>query len=67
MLPIEPVPSLVSLPEVVPLSVSDANVHMALAGQLRLDGYDAILRHAARRKLAFDRRVEASRAGHVTF
>jgi hypothetical protein len=46
---------------------SDINAHMAYVGQQRLDGYDAIVRHAIKRKAAFDKRVLARSPREVIF
>ncbi|KAL1946364.1 hypothetical protein VTO73DRAFT_15491 [Trametes versicolor] len=50
-----------------PLSVEDAAKHVAYVAQQHLDGYDEALRHALKRKKAFDKRVLASAAGEVVF
>jgi hypothetical protein len=49
------------------LKMSDADMHMTYAAQQRLDGYAAAVRHALKRKTAFDKRVLAERAGEVVF
>src|SRR6267154_4233092 len=46
---------------------SDINTHMAYVGQQQLDGYDAIVRHAIKRKAAFDKRVLARSPREVIF
>lgn len=48
-------------------SAADAAVHLAYVEQQGLDGYDATVRHAARRKAAFDRRVRRDLPGVVSF
>ncbi|THU79839.1 hypothetical protein K435DRAFT_605297, partial [Dendrothele bispora CBS 962.96] len=45
----------------------DVDVQMAYAKQQRLDGYDAIVRHAIKRKKVFDKRVLKHHPGEVTF
>ncbi|THU83661.1 hypothetical protein K435DRAFT_608567, partial [Dendrothele bispora CBS 962.96] len=45
----------------------DVEVQMAYVEQQRLDGYDMIVRHALRRKEAFDRRVLRRDPGEVIF
>ncbi|KAH7917343.1 hypothetical protein BV22DRAFT_986307, partial [Leucogyrophana mollusca] len=40
---------------------------MAYVAQQRLDGYDAAVRHAVKRKAAFDKRVIAKKPGEVIF
>ncbi|KAH7919481.1 hypothetical protein BV22DRAFT_987328, partial [Leucogyrophana mollusca] len=45
----------------------DAATHMAYVAQQRLDGYDSIVKHALKRKDAFDRRVLRSQPGEVIF
>jgi hypothetical protein len=37
------------------LRLSDVNVHMAYVAQQRLDGYEAIVQHAIKRKATFDK------------
>ncbi|PSR72521.1 hypothetical protein PHLCEN_2v11621 [Hermanssonia centrifuga] len=48
-------------------TADDADVHFLYAEQQRLDGYNAAVHHATKRKDAFDKRVVRSRAGDVTF
>ena len=57
-----------------PLSISSAEplpteveTQMAYVAQQRLDGYEAIVRHAVSRKGAFDRRMLAKKPGQVIF
>jgi transposase InsO family protein len=45
---------------------AEAAVHMAYAAQQRVDGYEAIVKHAINRKNAFDRRM-TKRSGEVIF
>lgn len=49
------------------LTPADVNTHLTYAAQQRLDGYAEAIHHAIRRKATFDRRVQSSRAGVVTF
>lgn len=49
------------------LRPADANAHMAYVGQQQLDGYDATVRHAIKRKKAFDKRVLAHSPREVIF
>jgi hypothetical protein len=46
---------------------ADMNAHMAYVGQQQLDGYDATVRHAIKRKKAFDKRVLAHSPREVIF
>ena len=57
-----------------PLSISGSELtpkksetQMAYVAQQRLDGYDAIVRHAVSRKGAFDRRMLTKKPGQVIF
>lgn len=52
---------------VKPITADIADIHMAYADQQRLDGYERVAHQARRRKAAFDKRVEGSKAGPVTF
>ncbi|THV06373.1 hypothetical protein K435DRAFT_578258, partial [Dendrothele bispora CBS 962.96] len=45
----------------------DVDIQMAYAEQQRLDGYDAIVRHAVKRKKVFDKRVLKRHPGEVMF
>ncbi|THU79221.1 hypothetical protein K435DRAFT_557629, partial [Dendrothele bispora CBS 962.96] len=45
----------------------DVDIQMAYAEQQRLDGYDAIVRHAVKRKQVFDKRVLKRHPGEVMF
>jgi hypothetical protein len=45
----------------------DINTHMAYVGQQQLDGYDAIVRHAIKRKATFDKQVLARSPREVIF
>ncbi|THU87279.1 hypothetical protein K435DRAFT_621097, partial [Dendrothele bispora CBS 962.96] len=45
----------------------DVEIQMAYVAQQRLDGYDRLVRHAIKRKTAFDRRVVRETGGEVTF
>jgi hypothetical protein len=45
---------------------TEAAVHMAYAAQQRIDGYEAIVKHAIGRKKTFDKRV-LKQSGEVTF
>jgi hypothetical protein len=47
--------------------LSDVNVHMAYVAQQRLDGYEAIVQHAIKRKATFDKRVLARSPREVVF
>jgi transposase InsO family protein len=47
-------------------SAAEAAVHMAYAAQQRVDGYEAIVKHATSRKHAYDKRV-LKRSGEVVF
>ena len=49
------------------LTPSEVDNHLTYAAQQRLDGYAEAVRHAIRRKATFDKRVQQSRAGVVTF
>ncbi len=49
------------------LKASEVNTQIAYVAQQRLDGYEAAILHALKRKEAFDRRVKNSRAGEVVF
>jgi hypothetical protein len=49
------------------IRLSDANVHMAYVAQQRLDGYEAIVQHAVKRKATFDKRVLARSPREVIF
>jgi hypothetical protein len=49
------------------LQLSDANVHMAYVAQQRLDGYEAIIQHAIKRKAVFDKWVLARSPREVIF
>ena len=57
-----------------PLSISSAELlpkevatQMAYVAQQRLDGYEAIVRHAVNRKSTFDQRMLAKKPGQVVF
>ncbi|PSR72495.1 hypothetical protein PHLCEN_2v11634 [Hermanssonia centrifuga] len=45
----------------------DVGVHFLYVDQQRLDGYNAAVHHAIKRKEAFDKRVARSRGGNVMF
>ncbi|THU98760.1 hypothetical protein K435DRAFT_621403, partial [Dendrothele bispora CBS 962.96] len=45
----------------------DISTQMAYVEQQRLDGYDMIVKHALKRKAAFDRRVMRRFPGEVIF
>ncbi|TFK18536.1 hypothetical protein FA15DRAFT_552030, partial [Coprinopsis marcescibilis] len=45
----------------------DIDNHLAYTAQQRLDGYSEAVRHAIRRKAAFDRKVERTQGGPVVF
>jgi hypothetical protein len=47
-------------------SATEAAVHMAYAAQQRVDGYEAIVKHAISRKHSYDRRV-LKKSGEVIF
>jgi hypothetical protein len=49
------------------MKTDDVDTHMTYAVQQRLDGYAAAVRHALKRKAAFDKRVLAERGGEVIF
>lgn len=49
------------------LRLSDANTHIAYVGQQQLDGYDAMVRHAIKRKAVFDKRILARSPREVIF
>jgi hypothetical protein len=49
------------------LRSADVNIHMAYVGQQQLDGYDATVRHAIKRKKVFDKRVLAHSPREVVF
>lgn len=49
------------------LNVGDVNTQIAYVAQQQLDGYEAAILHALKRKETFDRRVRNSAAGEVTF
>lgn len=51
----------------VQLTPTDVNTQMAYMEQQRLDGYDAAVLHALKRKEAFDKRVLNSRTGNFEF
>ena len=44
-----------------------AALHLLYVAQQQLDGYDEAVKHAAKRKRAFDKRVQKSKAGEVSF
>ncbi|KAG2749755.1 hypothetical protein P692DRAFT_201656022, partial [Suillus brevipes Sb2] len=46
---------------------SDVSTQMAYVAQQQLDGYDAAVRHAIKRKAAFDKRVLERTPGEVIF
>ncbi|KAG2345940.1 hypothetical protein BDR05DRAFT_833314, partial [Suillus weaverae] len=46
---------------------SDTNIHMAYIAQQHLDGYEATVQHAVKRKAAFDKRVLAHSPKEVVF
>lgn len=50
-----------------PINGADVAAHMAYVAQQRLDGYDEAIRHAIKRKAAFDRRVLQRHPGEVVF
>jgi len=50
-----------------PVSPEDIETHMAYVAQQRTDAYSEAVRHANRRKEAFDRKVSKSKAGPVVF
>ncbi|THU92473.1 hypothetical protein K435DRAFT_586475, partial [Dendrothele bispora CBS 962.96] len=45
----------------------DVEIQMAYVAQQRLDGYDRLVRHAIKRKTAFDRRVVRETGKEVIF
>jgi len=49
------------------IRLSDINVHMAYVAQQRLDGYDTAVRHAVKRKAAFDKHIVDRTPGEVVF
>lgn len=49
------------------LRLTDTGTHMAYVAQQQLDGYDATVRHAIKRKVAFDKRVLARSPREVIF
>ena len=49
------------------IRLSDVNIHMAYVAQQRLDGYEATVQHAIKRKAAFDKRVLARSPREVIF
>jgi len=49
------------------LMPENVDQHMTYAAQQRLDGYAEAVRHAIRRKATFDKRVQRSKTGEVTF
>lgn len=49
------------------LKPQDVAVQVAYVDQQNLDGYDSIVRHAAKRKAVFDRKVLGSKEGEVTY
>jgi hypothetical protein len=49
------------------IRISDIGVHMAYVAQQHLDGYDAAIRHAIKRKATFDKRVLERSPGEVIF
>ena len=49
------------------LTPADVDTHLTYAAQQRLDGYAEAIHHTIRRKATFDRKVQNSRAGVVTF
>jgi len=49
------------------LRLTDTSTHMAYVAQQQLDGYDAIVRHTLKRKMAFDKRVLARSPREVLF
>ncbi|KAG2047620.1 hypothetical protein BDR06DRAFT_851293, partial [Suillus hirtellus] len=46
---------------------SDISTQMAYVAQQQLDGYDAAVQHAVKRKAAFDKRVLKQTPGEVIF
>src|SRR5271155_1732430 len=46
------------------IAPADIDIHMAYAAQQRLDGYSEAVKHALKRKAAFDRKVLKKRRGH---
>ena len=59
-----PTPLSISSAELLPTEVE---TQMAYIAQQRLDGYEAIVRHAVSRKGAFDRQMLAKKPGQVIF
>jgi hypothetical protein len=49
------------------LRQADVNIHMAYVAQQQLDGYDATIHHAIKRKATFDKRVLARSPREVIF
>lgn len=49
------------------IRLTDTSVHMAYVAQQQLDGYDATVRHALKRKMVFDKRVLARSPREVLF
>lgn len=47
--------------------LADVATHMAYVAQQQLDGYDAAVQHAIKRKTAFDKRVLERKPGEVIF
>ena len=52
---------------VMPTDSTDIEIHMGYTAQQRLDGYEEALRHATKRKEAFDKRVLRRKPGEVVF
>ncbi|EIW61865.1 uncharacterized protein TRAVEDRAFT_101405, partial [Trametes versicolor FP-101664 SS1] len=48
-------------------TANDVAIHVAYVAQQHLDGYDEAVRHAIKRKKAFDKRVLGSHAGERVF
>jgi hypothetical protein len=53
--------------DIVPPSEDEVAIHLASAEQQRLDGYSAIVVHAAKRKRKFDSKLLKRTPGNVTF
>jgi len=53
--------------DIEPPSEEEVAIHLALTEQQRLDGYSAIVDHAAKRKQRFDSKVLKRKPGNVTF
>lgn len=52
---------------ITPITSNDVSTQLAYVAQQCLDGYAEALRHATKRKAAFDQRVLGSWVGEVTF